>query len=75
MEAIERYGDISPDDLNTLMNQYEEVRRSGMVNMLDFWGVRDVSSNYDLHELAGFLDEEGTHGYAWLLKNYRRPER
>jgi len=75
METIERYGDLTEWDLNVLLNEYEEVRRGGMVNMFDYHGVADIASNNYLLELADFIEREGSKGYAWLLKNYRQPER
>lgn len=49
-----------------LKGQILEVRDTGLVNMFDVRGVREVAEALDLDELVEYIDE-GAEGYAGFI--------
>ena len=49
-----------------LKGQILEVRDTGLVNMFDVRGVREVAEALDLDELVEYIDE-GAEGYASFI--------
>mgnify|MGYP000099502684 CR=1 FL=1 len=46
-----------------VLEQQEQVRRSGAVNMFDKSGVQDVAEQMGFDELASFIDEADAEEY------------
>ncbi len=53
------------------LHQYEAIRRSGKVNMLDQSGVRLIAMEHGFNEMLEYMGEQG---YSEILKNYDRDE-
>jgi len=54
-----------------VLHQYEAIRRSGKVNMLDQSGVRLIVMEHGFNEMLEYMGEQG---YSEILKNYDRDE-
>lgn len=46
-----------------VLQQYEAIRSSGMINMFDIEGVKQIASDMGSHELVVFIEEHGADGY------------
>lgn len=55
-----------------LVEQFEEVRESGEVNMFDRFSVARVAMDRGLYALAAIAGEFGSGGYVELLRSIRR---
>lgn len=54
----------------TVLEQYEEVRQSGAVNMINMNGVQGVANSMGHNELVTFIEEHGRDGYSKILESY-----
>lgn len=57
----------------TLLKQVEQVRDSGIVNMLDYPKVHDLAYEAGLDELAEFIEED-KNGYFQLVMFGKLPK-
>ena len=55
------------NEIKTLIEQYEAIRRSGLTNMVQSQVVQTIASDNDMPELVDFI-EEGR--YMELISNY-----
>ena len=55
-----------------LIEQFEEIRESGEVNMADRFSVSLIAMDRGLYELAAVAGEFGSAGYMELLRSIRR---
>ena len=51
-----------------VMEEYELIRSSGVVNMFDYYGVVDAANQLDFHSLGELTLDE----YKYLLQNFNR---
>ena len=58
---------LDKEEQETIVNQYEAVRRSGQTNMLNKTAVQRIAFDNDLYELVNFIDGDD---YGSLLQNY-----
>ena len=52
------------------MEQYEDIRKSGRCNMMDFNCVMHQAREWDYYDLAELADNKSD--YLYLLQNYSR---
>lgn len=61
---------LSEYDHDLLLDQFEDVRQTGKVNMLDFCGVQVVAHQRGHHDLVAWIEQAGVDNYADLLSKY-----
>ena len=57
---------------SVIIEEYEEIRQSGEINMIDMKRVRDIADSYGQEELVDYINEYGSKGYSYLLENYSK---
>lgn len=54
-----------------IMQQYEDIRQSGLTNMFNFTNVRHIAGKTGKHELYAFISgDDGQKRYMSVLKNF-----
>lgn len=53
-----------------ILDQYEEVRQSGTVNMVNMNSVQAVANSMGHSKLVVFIEEHGRNGYTNILEQY-----
>ena len=61
---------VTEEQEEELIRQYEIVRSSGDCNMFDSNCVMASASRHDCYELVTYMDDHGRKGYVKLLSNY-----
>jgi hypothetical protein len=60
---------LPDEERNEIIQQYEDIRSSGLCNMFNYTDVKYVAERSDMYEIYEFI-KDSIPAYASILKNF-----